>query len=91
MLVIEWQTPAGMLELLWSLDRARIVVAQNSLATGLVERQGVANAMRIAAARVSAPRLDLDPVAAALVDDGSVQVQQRLQSKLVLLLHCIIR
>jgi len=58
-----------------------------------MERQGVTNAMRDVVGGGYTPRLDLDPVAVALIDDWIVQVEQRFKAEIIphgLLYHQVI-
>jgi hypothetical protein len=45
-----------------------------------MERQGVANAMRDLGSRFNPPCLDFEPITVSLVDNLSVQVEQRVNS-----------
>ena len=58
-LVVISQDAPGILELLRRLDGMRVVITEYSLSMGLVERQGVANAMGDLGCRLNPPGLDL--------------------------------
>jgi hypothetical protein len=80
MLVIERQASPGIFELLRQLDGMRIVVTQYPLTIRFMQSQAIANAMRYLGCRRDPVRFEFDPIAAPLIDDLTVQIQQGLDA-----------
>jgi hypothetical protein len=74
------QAPPGELELLRRLHRMCVVVAQDSGAVLVVQRQAVPDAVVSMRRRRDSPYLDLDPVAALLLQDAAVQIKERVEA-----------
>lgn len=75
-LVVVGEDASGVLELLGWFDGVGVVEPEDAGAIGLMQRQAVGDAMGNPRGGLDPPGLDLDPVAAALVEDAAVQVQQ---------------
>ena len=80
MFVIEGQPSAGVFELLRRSDCMWVVISQNAFAEWFMKRQRVTNAMWDVLIGAYSPRIDLDPVAAALVDNRAIQVEQGVEA-----------
>ena len=70
------QALPGELKLLRRLHRMCVVIAQDSGAVLVVQRQAVPDAVLSIHRRRNSPHLNLDPVAALLLQNGSVQIKQ---------------
>lgn len=70
------QALPGELKLLRRFHRMCVVIAQDSGAVLVVQRQAVPDAVLSIHRRRNSPHLDLDPVAALLLQDGAVQIKQ---------------
>ena len=68
------------LELLRRLHRMCVVIAQDSGAVLVVQRQAVPDAVLSMLRRRDSPYLDLDPVAALLLQDAAVQIKERVEA-----------
>jgi hypothetical protein len=67
--------------LAWRADGMRIVIAQYPLTVRVMQGKRVTNAVRDGTTRQSAPRFDLDPVPASLVNDLAVEIKDYVDSR----------
>jgi len=74
------QALPGELEPLRRLHRMCVVESQDSGAVLVVQRQAVPDAMSSMLRRRYSPYLDLDPVAALLLQDAAVQIKERIEA-----------
>ena len=70
------QALPGELELSRRFHRMCVVITQDSGAVLVVQRQAVPDAVLSIHSRQNSPHLDLDPVAALLLQDAAVQVKK---------------
>lgn len=80
--MIERMPGTRVLELAGSPYRMGVVIAKDTITIRLMQRQRVAYAVRYALEGLHAPCLDLDPIARFLVDELTMQVQQRLNTSI---------
>lgn len=75
-LVVVGQPPSRILEPSRRFHRMGIVVTENPFSAGMMQGERIANSMRNFSARSHPPRLDLYPVAIALIKNLVVQIQK---------------
>ena len=79
-MMVVGQALPGELELFRRLHRMCVVAAQHSGAILVVQRQAVPDAMVNMLRRRDPPYLDLDLVAALLLQDAAVQIKERVEA-----------
>ena len=67
--MVVWQSHTSELELLWRLDCMSVVVAQDSLAIGLMQSKRVSNTMRNTRINCYPSGFYLYPIAITLIND----------------------
>lgn len=70
-------------------DGVRIVVSENPGSRRIVQCQRISYAVRDGRRNSHAPRLDLDPISVALIEDLAVEIEECVDTAIQAIGHCI--